>query len=66
MTGAKLVSGLARYCNDSISRNNVTFAPKLGTVRTWGICVLPETVINPGDEIFLDYGREYWEEADRN
>jgi hypothetical protein len=62
-------AGLARYCNDprlspsgvggGKSRYNVTFARKEGRTNTWGIKVRPGTTITKGEEIFVEYGRQY-------
>ena len=32
-----------------------------GTVRTWGVKVLPGKTINHNDEIFVSYGKGYWQ-----
>lgn len=59
--GRQRKSGLARYCNDNVKGNNVMFAPKSQRVHTWGIRVLPGKVLLPGEEIFVSYGKTFWE-----
>ena len=52
---------MARYCNDAGVGNNVAFTAKEGTVKTWGVKVLPGKTIDRNDEIFVSYGKGYWQ-----
>ena len=61
LIGGKLNAGLARYCNDAGARNNVTFTPKPERKKVFGIKVLPGKSLRRGEEIFVAYGRQYWE-----
>jgi len=52
--GGKRVSGLARYCNDMGTKNNIMFAAKEEIKRTWGVRVKAAGyTITRGQEIFV-------------
>ena len=57
----KSLSSLARYCNDALdaSKYNAYFS----RIKNDRIFLLAIAYIHPGEEIFADYGKEYWQDG---